>query len=147
MNDTRTVGNVARMSGLTVRTLHHYDEIGLLTPSQRGDNGYRLYTDEDLERLRQILVYRELGLGLDDIKSIVDEARDPTESLLAERVRIADRMERLRAIADMIDVCSYCPRIRTPGTIRPSQRVSSRPMRLFEFGPHVVRETMRTGMK
>jgi len=103
MNDTRTVGTVARLSGLTVRTLHHYDEIGLLTPSERGENGYRLYTDEDIERLRKILVYRELSLGLDEIKTIVNDAKDASESLLAERVRITDRIQRLRAIADMID--------------------------------------------
>jgi DNA-binding transcriptional MerR regulator len=101
--NTRTVGQIAKLSGLTVRTLHHYDDIGLLTPSERGDNGYRRYTDGDLERLRQILVYRELGLGLDEIASIVDREVDPSEALLAERRHISDRIERLRAIAEMID--------------------------------------------
>ncbi len=101
--NTRTVGQTAKLSGLTVRTLHHYDDIGLLSPSERGDNGYRRYTDTDLERLRQILVYRELGLALDEIASIVDRDTDPVEALLSERLRIADRIERLRIIAGMID--------------------------------------------
>ncbi len=101
--DTRTVGQIARLSGLTVRTLHHYDDIGLLIPSERRDNGYRRYTDADLERLRQILVYRELGLSLEEIASIVNRDTDPAEALLAERLRISDRIERLRHIARMID--------------------------------------------
>lgn len=101
--NTRTVGQIAKLSGLTIRTLHHYDEIGLLNPSEREDNGYRRYTDRDLERLRQILVYRELGLSLDEIASIVDRDVDPSEALLAERLQIADRIERLRIIAGMID--------------------------------------------
>lgn len=101
--NTRTVGKVAEMSGLTVRTLHHYDDIGLLSPSERGDNGYRRYTDADVERLRRILVYRELGLSLDDIGLIVDSDGDPAETLLAERVQVTRQIERLRIIAEMID--------------------------------------------
>jgi DNA-binding transcriptional MerR regulator len=101
--NTRTVGQIAKLSGLTVRTLHHYDDIGLLIPSERRDNGYRRYTDADLERLRQILVYRELGLSLDEIASIVNRDTDPAEALLAERLQISDRVERLRHIAQMID--------------------------------------------
>ena len=101
--NTQTVGQIAKLSGLTVRTLHHYDEIGLLIPSERGDNGYRRYTESDIERLRQILVYRELGLSLDEIGSIVDRETDPSEALLAERLHVTDRIERLRIIAEMID--------------------------------------------
>ncbi|KAA3636952.1 MAG: MerR family transcriptional regulator [Armatimonadetes bacterium] len=99
----RTIGNVARMSGLTVRTLHHYDDIGLLVPSARGTNGYRIYTESDLERLRTILVYRELGLGLSEIASILDDDVDPATSLLRERLELTDRIERLRGITHMID--------------------------------------------
>jgi DNA-binding transcriptional MerR regulator len=71
--DEHTVGEVARMSGVSVRTLHHYDEIGLLTPSGRSDAGYRLYSAADLARLRRILVYRELELGLEGIREILAE--------------------------------------------------------------------------
>ncbi|GAA2208227.1 MerR family transcriptional regulator [Nonomuraea monospora] len=68
-----SVGQVARLAGITVRTLHHYDEIGLLTPGERTSGGYRRYTDDDLARLQQILLYRELGFPLDEIAVILDE--------------------------------------------------------------------------
>ena len=64
---TRTVGEVARMAGVTVRTLHHYDEVGLLRPSARSRSGYRGYDAGDLARLQQVLAYRELGFGLEEV--------------------------------------------------------------------------------
>lgn len=100
---TYTVGQVAQLSGLTVRTLHHYDEIGLLSPSTRRDNGYRTYDDGDLERLRQILVYRELDMGLSDIAAILEEPNDHADRLLAERHRVAAKIQRLKAIGESID--------------------------------------------
>ena len=70
MTRTRTyqVKDVARLTGVSVRTLHHYDAIGLLVPGGRTAAGYRLYTDADLLRLQQILIGRELGLPLEDIR-------------------------------------------------------------------------------
>jgi DNA-binding transcriptional MerR regulator len=68
-----SVGQVARLAAITVRTLHHYDEIGLLTPGERTHAGYRRYTDADLVRLQQILLYRELGFPLEEIAVILDE--------------------------------------------------------------------------
>ena len=65
--DGLTVGQVSTRLGVTVRTLHHWDEIGLAPPSLRTYAGYRLYTADDLERLHRIVVYRELGLGLEPI--------------------------------------------------------------------------------
>jgi hypothetical protein len=64
-----TVGRVADLSGVTIRTLHHYDEIGLLSPSGRSAASYRIYEDRDLERLQQILFYRELGFDLKEKKT------------------------------------------------------------------------------
>jgi DNA-binding transcriptional MerR regulator len=61
-DETYTVGAVARLAGVSVRTLHHYDQIGLLSPVTRSPAGYRLYSLADLKRLQQILYYRELGL-------------------------------------------------------------------------------------
>ena len=61
-----TVGELSRISGVTVRTLHHYDEIGLVVPSQRTAANYRLYSDDDILRLQQVLVFRELGMPLDE---------------------------------------------------------------------------------
>jgi DNA-binding transcriptional MerR regulator len=70
-----TVGEVARLARVSVRALHHYDEIGLLEPSGRTESGYRLYTDRDLERLQQALFFRELGFALEDVTRIL---RDPS---------------------------------------------------------------------
>jgi DNA-binding transcriptional MerR regulator len=82
---TWTVGQVAERSGVTVRTLHHYDEIGLLRPSRRSASGYRLYTDADLVRLRHVVVYRRLGFSLEEVAVLLD---DPE---LAELVTAIDR--------------------------------------------------------
>ena len=65
------IGEVARLAHVSVRTLHHYDGIGLLTPSARSAAGYRLYSAEDLRSLQQILFYRELGFALDEIADIL----------------------------------------------------------------------------
>ncbi|HEY5923535.1 MAG TPA: MerR family transcriptional regulator [Kofleriaceae bacterium] len=90
-----TVGELARLTGITVRALHHYDEIGLVVPSQRTDSGYRLYDDKDVIRLQQVLLFRELGLPLDEIAFAIDEAgtredllRKHREVLVAKRSRI-----------------------------------------------------------
>lgn len=66
-----TVKQLSKLAGVTPRTLHHYDEIGLLKPSRVGDNGYRYYGEESLLRLQQILFYRELDIPLDEIKNIL----------------------------------------------------------------------------
>jgi DNA-binding transcriptional MerR regulator len=66
-----TVKQLSKLAGITPRTLHHYDAIGLLKPSRVGDNGYRYYGEESLLRLQQILYYRELGIPLEDIKKIM----------------------------------------------------------------------------
>lgn len=68
-----TVKQVAELAGVTVRTLHHYDQIGLLRPEQVGANGYRYYSEEDLLRLQQILFFRELGLKLERIKAAMNQ--------------------------------------------------------------------------
>ena len=62
-----TIGELAGATGLTVRTLHHYDSIGLLRPSDRSPSGYRLYGSQDVERLYRILALRQLGFSLKDI--------------------------------------------------------------------------------
>lgn len=96
--DTRTVGQVARLAGISVRTLHHYDEVGLLEPSERRANGYRAYTDDDLGRLQRILTYRELDLGLDEIRAILAGEANAVEALRAAQRRLEVRVERLLRI-------------------------------------------------
>ena len=96
----RTVGEVARLSGQTVRTLHHYDHIGLLVPAERTPAGHRSYADGDLERLRRILTYRELGFGLEEIAAIIDDPGSDTRAhLLRQHRLVTERIERLRTLA------------------------------------------------
>lgn len=89
-----TVGELSRLSGVTVRTLHHYDEIGLVVPSQRSPSNYRLYSDDDVLRLHQVLVLRELGMSLDEVARALDDAnraallRRHREALVARRGRL-----------------------------------------------------------
>jgi DNA-binding transcriptional MerR regulator len=91
-----TVGQVAAMAGVSVRTLHHYDRIGLLRPATRSDGGYRRYQAADLERLHRILSYRELGLALEDIASLLDDAAiDPVAHLGRQERLLRDRIGRL----------------------------------------------------
>ncbi len=98
-----TVGEVARLSGVTVRTLHHYDEIGLLRATGRSHGGYRLYADDDVDRLRAILTYRELGLGLNEIADAIDRPAARSAVLREARRRIDERITRLTAIAESLD--------------------------------------------
>lgn len=101
---SHTVGAVARLAGVTVRTLHHYDEIGLLAPSARSDAGYRRYADADLERLQRILFYRELGFGLDDIKSVISDAgADASAHLRRQHAMLLDRIRRLERMAAAVE--------------------------------------------
>ncbi|MFL1379834.1 MerR family transcriptional regulator [Nocardiopsis protaetiae] len=100
----RTVGEVARLSGQTVRTLHHYDRIGLLVPAGRTPSGYRSYSDGDLERLRRILTYRELGFGLEEIAGILDDTTADTRAhLLRQHGLVTERIEHLRSLARSLE--------------------------------------------
>ena len=95
--DARTVGAVAALTGVSVRTLHHYDHIGLVVPSVRTAAGYRDYTDADIERLHLVLVYRSAGLPLEEIRTLLD---DPTADVLTHLTRqhevLLERTERLQ---------------------------------------------------
>jgi len=96
----RTVGAVARLAGVSVRTLHHYDEIGLLTPSDRSDAGYRRYADADLDRLQRILFYRELGFGLGDIRTVMTDGHtDASIHLRRQHALLLERIDRLKRMA------------------------------------------------
>ncbi|BDT91324.1 MerR family transcriptional regulator [Nocardia sputorum] len=102
--DGVTVGQVSTRLGVTVRALHHWDEIGLARPSLRTASGYRLYTADDLERLHRIVVYREIGLGLDDIQAILDDpTADVPAALRAQRTQIDERIDRLQQLGAGVD--------------------------------------------
>jgi MerR family transcriptional regulator, thiopeptide resistance regulator len=101
---TLTVGEVARLAHVSVRTLHHYDRLGLLTPSRRSEAGYRLYSEYDLGRLQQILLYKELGFGLGEIAELMRSPDfDRVAALERQRDQLATRQERLRAVAALVD--------------------------------------------
>ena len=92
-----SVGELARLAGVSVRTLHHYDEVGLLRPSGRSAAGYRVYGDDDLVRLQHILGYRELGFALDAIAGILDDPElDPADHLRRQHALVMDRIGRLQ---------------------------------------------------
>jgi DNA-binding transcriptional MerR regulator len=99
-----TVGQVAERSGVTVRTLHHYDEIGLLHPSERSRAGYRLYTADDLERLQNIVVYRRLGFPLEEIGELLEANGTDLEShLRRQRAAVMSRLDELGELVTAID--------------------------------------------
>jgi MerR family transcriptional regulator, thiopeptide resistance regulator len=95
---TYSVGAVARLAGVTIRTLHHYDAIGLLRPSGRASNGYRRYDQNDLERLQRILAYRELELPLEVIASLLDGDDDPLDHLRLQHELLTERRTRLERL-------------------------------------------------
>lgn len=95
MDVSYAVGEVAELAGTTVRTLHHYDRIGLLVPSERGANGYRRYLRADLERLQTILFYRELDVGLERIAALLDGDDAPLDHLRRQHELLLDRRTRL----------------------------------------------------
>jgi len=97
-----TVGEVAQRFGITVRTLHHYDDIGLLTPSRRSASGYRVYTSADLTRLSQVIVYRRLELSLDEIANLLEDG-DEVSHLIRQRERVMSRLDETKALVEAID--------------------------------------------
>jgi DNA-binding transcriptional MerR regulator len=95
--DANTVGTVAALTGVSVRTLHHYDHIGLVVPSVRTPAGYRGYTDADIERLHLVLVYRSVGMPLDEIRALLDDSNaDVVEHLRRQHTLLLERAERLQ---------------------------------------------------
>jgi DNA-binding transcriptional MerR regulator len=106
MNSRRTyqVSEVAQITGISVRALHHYDEIGLLVPTGRTGAGYRLYDDDVLLRLQQILIGREQGLALEEIRRLLDDPHfDRREALLAQRRHLQQRVEQAAEMIRAID--------------------------------------------
>jgi DNA-binding transcriptional MerR regulator len=99
-----TVNQLASLAGISVRTLHHYDHIGLLKPSARSAAGYRLYGTSDLLRLQQILLFKELDLPLEEIRRILDDPGfSPVRALAQHRRTLELRAERLARLLHTID--------------------------------------------
>lgn len=99
-----SVGQVSAFAGVTVRTLHHYDKAGLLSPSERSPTGYRLYSEADLVRLQQILFYRELGFSLDEITAIFEDPQaNPLERLRARQRQLSEEIARLQRLVEVAE--------------------------------------------
>ncbi|MBA0053058.1 MerR family transcriptional regulator [Streptomyces sp. AJS327] len=97
-------GQLAAIAGVSVRTLHHYDDIGLLVPGERTGAGHRRYTDTDVDRLQQILFYRELGFRLEEVAALLDDpAADPHEHLRRQHALLSARIDRLREMAAAVE--------------------------------------------
>ncbi|MFD1147151.1 MerR family transcriptional regulator [Saccharothrix hoggarensis] len=96
-----SVGALAKVAGMTVRTLHHYDELGLLRPSERTPSGHRRYTEQDLHRLYQVRLLRQLGMSLDEIGGVLADASDPgplADVLAAHLGQLDEQVWRLNAL-------------------------------------------------
>jgi MerR family transcriptional regulator, thiopeptide resistance regulator len=99
-----TVKQLAKMAGITNRTLHYYDEIGLLQPASYGDNGYRYYDEDAVLRLQQIMFYRELGFRLDQIKTIINRPDfDLLQAMQAHRKALLGEVDRLNSLVETVD--------------------------------------------
>ena len=146
---TWKVGALAQQTGLTVRTLHHYDEIGLLAPSHRTGAGHRLYTAEDLGRLLQILSLRQLGLSLEDIRESLARPESSLQRVvelhiaqLKERIDFQQRLcRRLETVAD---------RLRTAEAVSVDEFIQTlEAMTMFEkhFTPEQLQEIQARGQQ
>ncbi len=102
-----TVDQVSAVAHVSVRTLHHYDQVGLLSPSRRSAAGYRLYDDADLRRLHQVLVFRELGFPLDAVQRLLDatafDRRAALRALRAQRELLEERVRKGEAVIRAVD--------------------------------------------
>jgi DNA-binding transcriptional MerR regulator len=102
---TWSVGELAAATGLTVRTLHHYDEIGLARPSLRSPAGHRRYTGADVRRLHRIVALRGFGFGLAEIGALLDGSGPaPRELLRSQLDQVADRIARASRLRDRLEV-------------------------------------------
>lgn len=99
-----TVQRLGRLAGVSARTLRYYDEIGILKPARINSSGYRIYGGAEVDRLQQILFYRELGVGLDRVKELMDDpAYDAAQALRTHREELLERKARLEALIASVD--------------------------------------------
>jgi DNA-binding transcriptional MerR regulator len=102
--DGLTVGRAAALVGVSVKTLHHWDAIGLVRPSGRTWAGHRVYSGDDVARMHRVLVYRELGFPLAEIGRILDDPdADERDHLRRQRAQLVERIDRLRKMLDAVD--------------------------------------------
>jgi DNA-binding transcriptional MerR regulator len=104
VSEDLTVGRTAELVGVSVRTLHHWDAVGLVRPSGRNWSGYRLYSGEDVARIHQVLVYRELGFPLAEIAKLLDDPEvDAGRHLRRQRLELVERIAHLQTMVSSVD--------------------------------------------
>ncbi len=109
------VGELARRAGMTVRTLHHYDEIGLLSPSRRTDSGHRLYGAAEVERLQQIASLRQIGFPLEEIRELLGGPDTSALQVIEMHIdRVREHLRHQRQLCDQLEVIAQ--RLRESGT-------------------------------
>lgn len=97
------IGALAKATGLTVRTLHHYDAIGLLVPDERSYSGRRLYSEQNVKRLYQIVALRQLGMSLEEIGMVLDQNPDLTEAIRRHLARVEEALALQRRLQRTLD--------------------------------------------
>lgn len=118
------VGDLARLTGLTVRTLRFYNQIGLFSPSGRTESGHRLYNESDLSRLQQILSLKELGLSLEEIKSVLaDEQISPLEIVKLQMARIKEQIQLQQKLLEQLQYVSKLMQEKAPLTVEDFTRL------------------------
>ncbi|WP_028611787.1 MerR family transcriptional regulator [Paenibacillus harenae] len=112
------VGELANLTGLTVRTLRFYDQIGLFSPSLQTDSGHRLYNESDLSRLQQIISLKELGLSLEEVKSVLaGEQFSPLEIVSLQMARIKEQIKLQHNLLEQLEQVSALMQGKAPLTV------------------------------
>ncbi|CAG7615692.1 MerR family transcriptional regulator [Paenibacillus allorhizosphaerae] len=118
------VGDLAKLTGLTVRTLRFYDQIGLFSPSDQTESGHRLYNESDISRLQQILSLKELGLSLEEVKSVLaGEQYSPLEIVTLQMERIKEQMKLQHKLLEQLEHVSELMQGRAPLTVEDFTRL------------------------
>jgi DNA-binding transcriptional MerR regulator len=148
------IGELARRTGLTVRTLHHYDEIGLLSPAQRSDGGHRVYDEADVQRLYRIVSLRSLGFPLDAIAQALDsQAFDPKaavddhlrrlEAQIAQEQQLLDKLRTLRQRLDADDFLTTIEEITMRERYYTPEQLDQLEQRRQQLGEDAIKDVER----
>lgn len=139
------VGELARRTGLTIRTLHHYDEIGLLKPSWHTESGHRLYTADDVARLQQVLSLRQLGFSLEEIGNCLDKpAFSPLEVIRLHRARLQQQIELQRQLSERLQTLARL--FGTAGEVSADEFLRTiEVMTMIEYTPEQMKQFQEVG--
>src|ERR1700730_3349752 len=129
------VGELAKRTGLTIRTLHHYDEIGLLKPSLHTESGHRLYTAGDVARLQQVLSLRQLGFSLEEARDCLDRPGfSPLEVIGLHVARLREQIELQRRLCERLEAIAAL--FRTAGEVSADEFLQTiEVMTMIEYTP------------